>query len=306
MNVATTRLAPGESEKSVARNLRSNPGADSTSVIVTTYNSPDTLRLVLLALALQTSRPDEVIVADDGSWDETGDALKDLAASLPFALSRVWQPDEGFRAARSRNNAVHRASGEILAFLDQDVLPHPDWLETHLRYAGEGRVGIGYVLDLPPQEAEGLPGEGFSPAVFEGLHDAAAMSRLDSLQRKYVFYAVMRRLGMPARAKPKLRSCNVSLTRRDHAAVNGFDEDYVGWGQEDDDLGRRLYQAGVRPVVLVNRALVAHLPHKQRHPRHWSDGANVERYRRADVPARAVHGLDAHPHPDVVVTRYSS
>ena len=277
---------------------------ETVSVVVTTYNAPGTLRLVLLALARQTRLPDEVVVADDGSWEETGDALKEMAGCLPFAMLRVWQPDEGFRAARSRNNAVHRASGKFLAFLDQDVLPHRDWLETHLRFAAESRVGIGHVLDLEQDKMGDVTSEGVSAGAFEDLHDAAAMRRLGRLQRKYVFYAVMRRLGRPAKAKPKLRSCNVSFMRHDYERVNGFDEDYVGWGQEDDDLGRRLYGSGVRPVVLVNRALVTHLPHKQRHPERWTDGANVERFRSADVPVRAVHGLDAHPHPDVVVTRY--
>lgn len=273
------------------------------SVIVTTYNSPATLRLVLLALGAQVRRPDEVVVADDGSGEETGAALAQLAGRLPFRLIRVWQPDEGFRAARSRNNAVCAAAGEALAFLDQDVLPHPEWLAAHLRRGGRGSVGIGHVLDL----AAGRAAEADAAAAAGGLarlHAAAEYRALAALQRKYAFYALLRRMGLGFRARPKLRSCNASVHRADYAAVNGFDEEYVGWGQEDDDLGRRLYAAGARPVILVNRALVTHLPHAERRPRRWKDGANVARFMRRDLPARAARGLDAHPHPDVTVTRY--
>ena len=100
--------------------------ADNISVVVSTYNAPGRLLLVLHALARQTILPAEVILADAGS-----SAAGDLAANasqMPFSITHTWQPDEGFRAARARNNAIHNARGDIIAMLDQDTLPHHTWL----------------------------------------------------------------------------------------------------------------------------------------------------------------------------------
>jgi hypothetical protein len=60
----------------------------------------------------------------------------------------------------------------------------------------------------------------------------------------------------------------------------------------------------VRPAVLVNRALVTHLPHPKRGAAEWKEGANVARLERRRVPVRPSRGLDSHPHADVRVTEY--
>jgi GT2 family glycosyltransferase len=127
---------------------------------------------------------------------------------------------------------------------------------------------------------------------------------LRRLHRKAVFYAVLRRLGLAARAKPKLRGNNFSVWIDDVRAVNGFDEEYVGWGQEDDDFGRRLYLAGVRPAVLIGRAPATHLGHKTVRTTRWKDGPNVARFRE-DTPARCARGLDDSHRDEVVVTELS-
>jgi len=252
-----------------------------------------------MALARQSVRPDEVIVADDGSESETARELVSLSREIPFRLLHVRQPDEGFRAARSRNNAIHLASGNVVAMLDQDTLPHRDWLSMHLAHVAGGRACIGHVLELSGQSASRITDNTVADGSFETVHPIEERARLDAMQRKYVMYACLRRVGLASKAKPKLRSCNVSLFIEDLERVNGFDEDYVGWGQEDDDLGRRLYGAGVRPLVVVNKALVSHMPHSERHPDRWKEGANIDRYQAMDFPLRCAHGLDSHPHADV-------
>ncbi|NQT93716.1 MAG: glycosyltransferase [Lentisphaerae bacterium] len=273
------------------------------SVVVTTYNAPDTLALVLLALSRQEVLPAEVIVADDGSDERTARRLEDTASECPFRLVHVHQPDKGFRAARSRNNAIHVAREDVMAFLDQDTLPHRDWLKVHLEGLAPGQVCLGHVLDLADGAvADATRADAVVKGTFERLHDGAEFAELAALQRKYAMYAGLRRWGVGIAAKPKLRSCNFSAFREDLARVNGFDEEYVGWGQEDDDLGRRLYRAGIRPVVLVASARVTHLPHPLRHPGKWKEGANVSRFSPRNAVARCAAGLDAHPHVDVRFT----
>jgi glycosyltransferase involved in cell wall biosynthesis len=274
------------------------------SVVVTTYNSPATLRLVLLALGRQSILPSEALVADDGSSPETAEAVAQAAGRLPFRIVHVWQPHEGFRAARSRNNAIHLARGQCVAFLDQDTLPHRDWMERHLRRAGRGRMGLGHVLNMQAERAGPLTEADILSGAFETAHDRSEERRLAVLQWRFLGYALCRSLGMGKEGRPKLRSCNASAHIEDLRRVNGFDEAYVGWGQEDDDLGRRLYWAGVRPQILVRQALVSHLPHPSRRPERWEEGQNVRRYRGLRVPTACERGLADHPHGDVKVVEY--
>lgn len=277
------------------------------SVIITTYRDPDGLRLVLRALERQQRLPDEVLVADDGSpFDETAAMLRSVAATLPFPLVHVWQPDEGFRAARGRNNAVFQARGRFLAFLDQDTLPHPCWLAAHHDAVSSLQVGLGHVLELSEARDQRRTDGIRDPIAAASWHSPGEWRLLRALHRKFLFYAVLRRLGLAPANKPKLRSSNFSVHRSALDAVNGFDERYEGWGQEDDDLGRRLYRAGIRPVILLRHAPVSHRPHPPRRTEAWRDGPNLDLYRQPLRSFRCEQGLDRHPHADIKVTRWAA
>lgn len=272
-----------------------------TSVIVSAYNEPECLCMVLIALRRQTVIPGEVLVADDGSSPTTREALSKIAGELPFRLVHVHQPHAGFRLARSRNNAIYQSKGQLIAFLDQDTLPHRSWLERYLQHLRPGLVCTGYVLRLPEQAGAKLNRAAVSEGDFENWHAESEFTRLDKMQRKYLFYTACRRLGFGIKGRPAIAFGNAAICRDDLIKVNGFDEEYIGWGQEDDDLGWRLYYAGLRPRPLVNQALVSHIYHPPRHG-NWQNGSNVERYRKPRTSAQCAVGLSAHPHPDVTVT----
>ena len=85
------------------------------AVIVTTYNRPDALAAVLAGYAAQRGTQFDVVVADDGSSDETRRVVEELKPQFGFRLSHVWHEDRGFRAAAIRN---HRSqSWEWICFL---------------------------------------------------------------------------------------------------------------------------------------------------------------------------------------------
>ena len=271
------------------------------SVIVSAYNAPECLCLVLLALRRQTVLPSEVLVADDGSSESTREALSGLARELPFKLVHVHQPHAEFRLARSRNNAISRATSSRIAFLDQDTLPHRGWLECYLTNLRPGRVCTGYVLRLPESAGCRLTRTAVDSGDFETWHAVSEFRHLHHLQRKYLFYTACRRLGFGIKGRPAIAFGNAAICREDLVKVNGFDEEYIGWGQEDDDLGWRLYFAGVQPVPLVNQALVSHIYHPPRHG-NWAKGANLPRYRRKRTSSWSAVGLSSHPLPDVTAT----
>jgi glycosyltransferase involved in cell wall biosynthesis len=274
----------------------------SVSVIVTTFNSPATLRLVLLGLVRQTVLPAEVLVVDDGSEHETAELLNQMALEMPFSLVHVWQPHDGFRAARSRNNGISRARGDVLAFLDQDTIPHARWLDIHTSGLGPRDVSLGDVIPLDRDEASAVTDRAVRQGRFEQIFTFRNRRRLLWLHVRYLLYAALRRQGAPIKTKPRLRSCNFALMASVMREINGFDETYVGWGQEDDDLGRRLYKLGIQPRVRVIQARVSHLPHPPRRPADWREGHNVRRYDEGlNGSARCEVGVSRHPYPDVRV-----
>ena len=108
------------------------------SVIVTTYNSVTPLVASLNSFARQTASDFEVVVADDGSTNETRDAILSLQPEMPFPLVHVRQENHGFRVARVRNLALNHASGEYIVFVDGDCFVLPDFVAVHRRLAEPG------------------------------------------------------------------------------------------------------------------------------------------------------------------------
>jgi len=279
------------------------------SVIVTAYKRPMHLWLTLLGLQRQSVGFDEVIIADDGSGEEVRSVIVRFAARGNVRTVHVWQRHEESRRARSRNNAIRAATGDYLVFLDQDCLPSSDFLKAHVSLRKEGFFRVGACVFLDEEKTARLSEEEVATGRYETLLDETEMKNLRKAQRKDNFYSFFRRRLWPIKFKPKLRSGNFSIHRADLLKVNGFDENFVGWGQEDDDLGRRLYLAGMVSESVVASAVTFHLhhPHPPDAAARWRDGRNVQYYLRKNVPAFAEQGLmteDGRQPEDVKVTVY--
>ena len=114
------------------------------SLIVSTYNWPEALHLCLKSIMIQTRMPDEVIIADDGSKDETKTLIEHMQENFPCKLKHAWIPDEGFRLASSRNNAIRtHCTGDYIIFIDQDIILDKKFVEDHERLATKGCFVIG-------------------------------------------------------------------------------------------------------------------------------------------------------------------
>jgi glycosyltransferase involved in cell wall biosynthesis len=130
------------------------------SVVIATHNQLARLRLVLCGLASQHFPKErfEIIVVDDGCTDGT-DAM--LAAEYPDVHVVPMQPNVG--RCRARNAGVEQARGALVAFLDGDALPHPDWLDclwTEWERGGRQRYLCGFMYSLPLIEYSARPAAG--------------------------------------------------------------------------------------------------------------------------------------------------
>lgn len=236
------------------------------SVILSTYEKPRELRLALQSL-LEAPNPEsgwfELVIADDGSETETAQIIAKFATTAPFRVTHIHQEDRGFRLARIRNKAIRAAKGEVIFFVDGDSLIHPQALETHASSCTPGTAcaGTRYYLD-----------ESTTRDLLEGRISVSSV-HTDSLRRgrwrrrrDFVMNAIYRKTGLKP-DRPKLIGGNCSVQREDLERVNGFDERFVGWGREDDDLARRLRKSGVQIRDVRLKSVVVHLHHPP-HPSH--------------------------------------
>ncbi len=225
-------------------------------MIVTTYNRPDMLTLVLQSALVQTRRDFEIIIADDGSGPETAEAAKTVLERVSIPWKHVRHPDDGIRQARIKNLAVKHARGEYLIFIDHDVLLHPAFIEDHVRIARSGRFLVGKRVFISPRRtAMILGGHPFRPPGFwePGLENRKNALRLPRPGRW---------IGRPRTFQTFLRGSNFSLFRDDFLSVDGYDETFDGlWGREDSDIAYRLFHAGKTAVNLWFSALQYHLHH---------------------------------------------
>ena len=231
------------------------------SVIITVYNRFEYVRNALLSLLHQTMLPDEVIFADDGSKDDLGEYLEDLIKECPFKVKHVWQEDNGFRLARSRNNGVKAATGELLIFLDQDVILPDDFVEKVYEKRKKKRIVFvrGYLTsqDEKKQIFSFLDKENFNyDKILKIIYKKEVAKELKRIIFKDKLYRILYWLKLRSRGT-KMVGMMFALYKDDFIAINGFDSLYKGWGQEDDDFGNRFYKYGgeVYPLELKNYLL---------------------------------------------------
>ncbi|MBX3424691.1 MAG: glycosyltransferase [Pirellulales bacterium] len=266
-------------------------GAPEIAVIVSTFQRPGHLRRSLASLAAQRGVEGrfEAIVVDDGSRDETPQVVAEFAASAPFRVEFATHPHAGFQLAKCRNAGIRLARAPYLLFTDGDCIFPAEHLQRHLAAARPGVVRAGDCVRLEEAVSAAIGPEQIADGSFVRLsREAEDWSRIRSARWRAPFYQLIRH---PVR--PKLVGCNIAAWKSQLEAINGFDERFVGWGCEDDDLAARLRRSGARIASILHRTVAYHLwhaPHSTT-PAVWSDGANVAYYQRPARLTRCLSGL---------------
>lgn len=228
------------------------------SLIVSTYNWPAALRLCLESVRNQSCLPDEVIIADDGSNDETATLIQEEQKTFPCKLRHAWIPDKGFRLSMSRNNALRSyCTGDYVIFIDQDIILHKSFISDHKRIAQKGYFVCGGRAKLGAKISKDLL-RGANIKI--GLTTADVYRKLNIIHAPWLHF-LTRYLYCWKRLYG--RGANMAMWMEDLQRVNGFDEDIVGYGSEDVDLFERLLNNGVKKKYAQFCAIEYHLWHKR-------------------------------------------
>jgi len=231
-------------------------------VVIPTFNRAALLRRTLDTLVAQRlpAQSLEVVVADDGSSDDTAEVVQSYQNRLQ--LHYHFQDDLGFRAGAARNAGAKLATAPIVAFLDDGALANPDYARAHLDAHRERAAVMAYVYGYAPvKNTRTLDDEVMSldpVAIVE--HLGKDLTFRDA--RHYEFKMVDFDATRMAAPWYLFWSGNISMRTDDFWAVGGFDEDFRSWGAEDVELGYRLTEFGI-PIVLSRDAWSVELPHER-------------------------------------------
>ena len=228
------------------------------SLIISIYKNTRALEAVLDSVKRQTEQDIEVILSEDGEDAQMAAFIQ--AYDFPWPMQHLTQSDEGWRKEKALNRAVVAAKNDWLIFIDGDCVLHPRFIEYHVRYQQPGVMLAGKRVKLNPELSERcMKGEKF--CLFPYLFARRGC--------RYVEEAFYCGAAKWLRRKVKhLVGSNMSMSRTDLMAINGFDENYVlpATG-EDYDIEWRMLANGCKMVSLRNLAVQYHLYHKE----NWQD-----------------------------------
>lgn len=227
------------------------------SLVITTYDWTKAMDLVLQSVSEQSTIPNEVVIADDGSDDRTQDLIQHYQQHSNLNIIHSWQEDKGFRAAKSRNKAIAKASSEYIVLIDGDMILHPEFIADHVNRAKTGFFIQGpRVLLSKEKSADVLNNRQTGFSLFEsGLQNRKNAIRLPLFLSKLL-----------SRKKDYLKgikTCNMSFFREDCLSINGFNEDFTGWGREDSEFIVRIMNHGVRRNTLRFQVVQYHIWHNE-------------------------------------------
>lgn len=226
----------------------------SLGLIINTFNQPEYLARVLEAVTRQRSLPEEVLVADDGSGEETRQVFQKWRTRQTIRCEHVWQVNEGFRRSRILNQTIAAARSDYVVFLDGDTVPHPSFVADHRSTAQRGAFVQGHRALVEEKAAKWFGTKDLNAerrrALFSG--------QLSGFKHAYRWPWPMQSYRDDLRG---IRGCNLGIWRDDLLRVNGYNEEFVGWGREDSELAVRLMNNGIRRLDVRGRSLCYHLWH---------------------------------------------
>jgi len=264
------------------------------SVIVSTYNQPAWLEKVLLGFSRQDFRGFELIIADDGSREETRALIAGFAKESDFPVRHLWHEDRGYRRSIILNAAILASAGEYLVFSDGDCIPRHDFVRSHVGLREPGHFLSGGSVYLSMEVSRSIAREDVLSGRFADPGWLRARGQRLGRHR-------LRLVGPGVRAtlldhltptRPTWNLNNASTWRAPLFAVNGMEME-MQYGGADRALGSRLENLGLKGKGARFRAVLLHLDHSRPYKTKESIQRNkaIRRRIESDGEVRAQDGL---------------
>lgn len=215
-----------------------------TSIIISTYNSPKWLEKVLIGYNNQSYQFFEIVIADDGSGQETLDLIEFIQSKVFYPIVHVWHKDNGFQKSQILNKAIQKCSTPYIIMSDGDCIPRQDFVACHVKYKEEGFFLSGGYFMLPMSISKLISNEDINTGRCFDLK----WLKSHGLKRTFKNFKLTAKgfvswfLNTITPTNASWNGHNASGWKKDILSVNGFDE-RMQYGGQDRELGERLFPA---------------------------------------------------------------
>jgi glycosyltransferase involved in cell wall biosynthesis len=266
------------------------------SIIISTYNSIEWLEKVLWGFSVQYESDFEIIIADDGSTDETRERINKLQQEINQPIIHVWHEDNGFQKTKILNKAILASKTDYLIFTDGDCIPRIDFVSTHLHYRERGFFLSGGYFKLPMKtsklitKADIVSQKCFN---FNWLKENGLLFNLKII--KLISFGIFAKfLNLITTTKPSWNGHNASGWKSDLLAVKGFNEE-MKYGGEDRELGERLFNLGLSSKQIRYSAICVHLDHERGYVSDevWKKNNEIRAFTKANKIIETPNGIDS-------------
>ena len=229
------------------------------SLIIATYNWVPALQISFESILKQSLMPNEIIIADDGSTEETKELIDNYKKKFTIPLKHVWQPDEGYQLATIRNKAFAIATSDYIIQVDGDLILHPQFVGDHINFSKENTFVCG---------TRALLNEEMTQKLIKEQGTISISTLYQNLKKKYNAFrskplSLLNDLWQRSESNIHyVLGCNMAFWKKDLLKINGYNEVFNGWGKEDNDIAFRLTNAGIKLRFLKFGAIAYHLHHK--------------------------------------------
>lgn len=233
------------------------------SVVIPTYNNKILLKNTLEALNSQKGydyNDYEVVVVDDGSTDDTENYIRGVNRTYPLKHIYLSRNELSCRA-KTRNAGWRNTSGDIIAFIDSDIIVQEDYLfQLNQCFSMSEDIlvlGNRIMIDKPIAYKDVKNGNIYKMYHFD-------KDRYNVLEfRHFIYWAVSYNSNSSMCPWIQTYSCNMAVKKKWMKKIGGFDENFIKWGMEDIEVGYSLYKNGIQ-VIFNPKLEVLHQYHGPR------------------------------------------
>ncbi|MBN8567165.1 MAG: glycosyltransferase family 2 protein [Flavobacteriales bacterium] len=265
------------------------------SIIITTYNSEEWLRKVLIGYSVQTESEFEIVIADDGSTSKTKELIDGFSSKFKHPIVHVWQEDNGFQKPKILNKAILASNSDYLLFTDGDCIPRKDFVFTHLFFKEEGYFLSGGYFKLPMSISNSISE---NDIINQECFDISWLRKqglkfnfkLTKLTHNKWIAAFMNWLTPTKRS---WNGHNSSGFKKDILAVNGFNE-VMKYGGLDRELGERMFNNGMLSKQIRYSAICLHLDHARGYfsQEEWDKNLAIRAFNRKHNITKTPNGIN--------------
>ena len=209
---------------------------------------------MLESVLAQTQLPDEILIADDGSDETTKNLIDSFRSRFSIPVKHLWQAHTGFQKSAIMNKAVAETTCDYIIQIDGDILLNKHFIEDHTKAAEHNHFIRGSRCLLSESKTKSIFN---SRSIQLSPFESGISNKINAM--RIPFIAAW--LTNYSKRSDNVHGCNCSFWRNDFTKVNGYNNDFTGWGHEDIELAARFINAGLTQKKIKMTAVGYHLYH---------------------------------------------